>query len=118
MQPHAKPILLTLLSCFTAAAIAVTLPQPINVPAHSKAHSELFTHRVTVLDFSYKRKFALKALKIKNLSAGYTGILITFVSISPTVPATVTLIRSFARSPPPAFHFWSTGFRAGGEWAA
>ena len=42
-----------------AAAIAVTFPQTIDVPAHSKAHSDLFAHRATVLDVIHNRNFAL-----------------------------------------------------------
>ena len=95
MQPLAKQILMTLLLCMIAAAIAVTFPQTIDVPAHSKAHSDLFAHRTTVLDLIHNRNFTLKDLKIKNLPAGCTRTFITFVSIFPIVPATVTFIRIF-----------------------
>ena len=93
MQPLAKQILMTLLLCMIAAAIAVTFPQTIDVPAHSKAHSDLFAHRATVLDLIHNRNFALKDLKIKYLLAGYTRTFITFVSIFSIVPTTVTFIR-------------------------
>ena len=91
MQPHAKPILLAFFFCFTAAAIAVTLPQPINLPAHG----DRLPHRATPHDLPHKRNFALK---IKNLPAGYTGSFITFVSVCPVFPATKTFVRFFKKA--------------------
>ena len=73
MEPHAKSILLTLLLCFIAAAIDVTLPQPIHLPVYNKARSVLYALQASELNLAHKGNSAYKTaaeFSATNLSPG------------------------------------------------
>jgi hypothetical protein len=88
MQLHTHPTFLALLLYFTAAAIAISFPQPIdNHPLRTYE-----SHPTPLPQPPQKRNFPLR---IKNLPDGYTGSFVTFVSIAPKLPCTASFIHFF-----------------------